>query len=160
MFERLTKFGLGRREETSRTDLAAKGRWENEGGASVPVPAAVATTTVAAEAIHAQATSNALDARQVELMTMTSSDGRPPARWQRVLEWRWFGVGTMVLIFSTAIWMVITGVSGGAIAAGVAFGVLLLVGAIPVLGAGVLRGQEERSAHKRARTERQESRAR
>lgn len=88
-------------------------------------------------------------------MTLASSDGRPPTKPQRMLEWRWFGVGAAVIIAGIATWIVIAGVNWGAIVVGLTLGVLLLVGASPVLAAGLLRGREERAARTTARLERQ-----
>lgn len=87
-------------------------------------------------------------------MTMISTDGRPPSRWQRMSEWRWLGMGAILLVAGVATWMAIKGVSWGAVGVGAALGVLLLVSASPVLGAGLMRGKEERDARKIARSER------
>lgn len=140
-------------------ETVAVGRWENEGGAAPASPSDVAMRRIESESAT-RATSDALDKRQYDLMTIASSDGRPPPRWQRIIVWRWFGVGATALIAVIVIALAITGVSIGAVVAGGALGILFLVGAIPVLAAGALRGGEERAARKQARAERQVSRSR
>lgn len=149
----------GQEPRTVRAGLAAAGRWENEGGAR-PETSPV-TTPLASSGAHVETpthgTGSALDARQDELMTIASSDGRPPPRRLRMIEWRWFGVGAVLVIAGLATWIVIKGVSLGAVVAGLALGVLLLVAASPVWGAALLRGREERAARKTAQIERHES---
>lgn len=93
-------------------------------------------------------------------MALTSSDGRPPSRGLRLKEWRWLGVAAFVLLGGLALWISIEGVSSGAVIAGVAIAAMLLLGATPVLGAGLMRGSEERSAYRKARTERRHHHAR
>ena len=100
------------------------------------------------EPARAPTTSSALDARQDNVMAVVSIDGRPPSRPQRILEWRWVGIGGGLLIAAIAGWMLIKGVSLIAAVAGLAIGVLLLVGAIPVLAAAHLRVREERAARR------------
>jgi hypothetical protein len=162
MFDRLIRREPGMARRTSRADLSARGRWENEGGARPET--SPATTAVVAARVDveppAESASIALDTRQDELMTLASSDGRPPTRPQRVLEWQWVGLGAILIIAVIATWIVIKGVSWTAVGVGLALGVLLLVGASPVLAAGLLRGQEERAARKSARLERQGGRGR
>jgi amino acid transporter len=87
-------------------------------------------------------------------MTVTSADGRPPSRWQRLAEWRWLGIGAALILAAIVTWIAIRGVSAVSVAAGIGLIVLLLVGASPVLGAGLLRGTEERAARRNARLER------
>lgn len=99
------------------------------------------------------ATSKALDDRGDELMSLASSEGRPPTRWLRMMEWRWFGIGMLLITAITVTWLAIQGVSLGTVAAGLVFALVLLAAASPVLGAGLLRGREERAARKAARVE-------
>ena len=162
MFDRLIKYGSDLTGRTPRAELSAAGRWENEGGAR-PNPAPATTVVVSSPAEQpapTAAASIALDARQDKIMEIVSSDGRPPSHPRRVLEWRWVGLGAVVLTVGIVAWMLIAGVSLGAIGASLAIGVLLLVGASPVLAAGLLRGKEERTARRIARRERRQSRDR
>lgn len=159
MFARLMKHvasRTGRSGSASRADLTARGRWENEGGAGPEVPVAETAVAVvpAEQEVPAAAVPSAVDVRQDKIMTLTSSDGRPPSRWQRMTGWRWLGVGAILLVAGVATWMAVKGVSLGAVAVGAALGVLLLVSASPVLWAGLMRGQEQRTARKIARSER------
>ena len=87
-------------------------------------------------------------------MAITSSDGRPPSRRRRMLEWRWFLVAGVAITAGAVIALAVTGVGPRAIVAGIAFALALLIGASPVLAAGLLRGKEERKVGEHARFER------
>jgi hypothetical protein len=82
------------------------------------------------------AASTPLDARQDQLMTNTSSDGRPPPRWLRLTEWRWSAVAAILILAGITTWVAFNGVALATALATLAFAVLLLVGASPVLAAG------------------------
>jgi hypothetical protein len=96
--------------------------------------------------------SPAIDARQDQIMTVESSDGRPPPKRLRIAEWSWFVVGTVVIVVATTIWIVARGVSLEAILAGVV-GVAIVVGVNPAVWAGLKRGREERAARTQAQIE-------
>jgi hypothetical protein len=129
------------------------GQWENEGGARlVPVPATLIAPAVVMDSL-------VVHARQDEVMAVTSTDGRPPTHRRRVFEWRMFALGAGLIIVGCSIWVAVRGVSFFAVVAGLTMGVLLLVGASPVLGAGMLRGKEERAARQAVRLDRQGRRA-
>lgn len=158
MFDRRITVITGRERPTG-SDSAGEGRWENEGGAGSVTSGAGTHSTLRRGRAEAatRAASDALDARQDELMTQASSEGRPPPRRQRMIEWRWLGLGAIVIIAGITTWILVRGVSPGAVAVGLTLSLLLVVGgASPVLVAGMLRGREERAARREARLERQE----
>ncbi len=93
-----------------------------------------------------------LDKRQQEVMARLSTDGRPPGHWLRTVEWRWLAILAGVLVVGVAAWSV-WALNTWTILAGLALVVLMLVAASPVWGAGLLRGQEERIARKKAKAE-------
>jgi hypothetical protein len=93
----------------------------------------------------------ALDARQDKLMSKESVDGAPPSHALRRHEWRWLGIAIAALLMGAAAWALIRGVSAGAVIGfGLVSAILLLVAGAPVLGAGLLRGKEERTAKAKA----------
>jgi hypothetical protein len=96
--------------------------------------------------------SPAVDARQDELMTVESSDGRPPPKRLRMAEWSWFVIGAVVIVVATTIWIVARGISLEAVLAGIV-GVAIVVGVNPAVWAGLKRGREERAARKQAQVE-------
>lgn len=100
-----------------------------------------------AEQVSAQ-----LDRDQEDVMSARSSDGRPPPSTLMRNEWRWFAIGVGLLFAALVVWMVVSRASTGSVAAGVAYVALLIAAASPVIGAGLLRGGEERAAHKAVRT--------
>lgn len=88
-----------------------------------------------------------LDRDQEDVMSTISTDGRPPPSELRRSEWRWFGIGAILILIALVVWIVASGASMASIFAGLAYGIALLAAASPVLGAGLLRGGEERTAH-------------
>ncbi len=101
--------------------------------------------------VQQQEAATQLDQSQEDVMAARSSDGRPPPSKLMRKEWRWFGIGGVLVFFALMTWMVVSRASTGSVVAGVAYVVLLLAAASPVLGAGLLRGGEERAAHKTVR---------
>jgi hypothetical protein len=160
MFTRLFKQRAAPTPAARRADQAAAGRWENEGGAQAHPSSLDAVAAVQAQVATPLRVFDAPGARQDELMSTISSDHRPPLARLRRLEWRLLGVFAALGIVAWVVWVSIVGISVGAVVGGLAVGVLLLVGASPVLGAGLLRGQEERAARKSVRRERQARRTR
>ncbi len=138
-----------------RDRKAVEGRWENEGGATPadrsdqplqalpPIDVPAPTQAAAVE----------LDELQDEIMTAGSSDGRPPTHKQRSIEWRWLGIGAIVVVVVAVVLVAIKGVGVGAIVLGILLGGLLLAAGSPVWIAGLMRGREERAARRVARHE-------
>lgn len=122
---------------------------------SVPTPLPSASTPLAPVRVEEtplpEGASTTQDNRQDTVMAILSTDGRPPSVRQRLSEWRWFGIGAIVILAGIVCWIVIQGVSLGVVVVALVLGVLLLVSATPVLAAGLLRGKEERVARKIAR---------
>ncbi len=139
--------------------VAAEARWENEGGATPnkAVHEPVAALHVLLDSAAVATATSALDNRQDELMTLTSSDGQPPARWLRLVEWRLLTVGGALILGGAVAWMAISRVRIEYIAAGAGFVFLLMFAASPVIGAALQRGREERAARGSARAERGET---
>jgi hypothetical protein len=130
---------LGRDDVT-----AVVGRWENEGGAGRrgrPLWRRVFPRL-------------SLDDRQDQLMGAASSEGSPPAKWLRVVEWRWFGIGAAAVVVAFGGWVVLAEVGAGTIVPAVGYAMLMLCAASPVLVAGLMRGGEERAARRVAVAER------
>lgn len=98
--------------------------------------------------------SAALDTRQDTLMTDNSADGRPPARRVRRFGWTFLAIAAASIILAAVAWAITHKISTGA---AVGFSVLvvsmIVLGAAPVLGAGLLRGREGRTANKQARAQ-------
>lgn len=121
------------------------GRWENEGGAgrrgARPLWRRVFPRL-------------SLDDRQDQLMGAASSEGRPPAKWLRAVEWRWFGLGAVIVVVAFGAWVVLAEVSAGTVVPAVGYAMLMLCAASPVLVAGLMRGGEERAARRVAVAER------
>lgn len=92
--------------------------------------------------------------RQDHLMAVESVEGRPPSHRWRLAEWRWMLiVGPVIVILGVSI-AIALGAGPAAIAVGVVMSVgSLLLAGWPVLGAGILRGQEEDAARKKAVTD-------
>jgi hypothetical protein len=89
--------------------------------------------------------------RSDQLMAGQSVDGQPPSHGRRMRDWKFLAViaGTLLFLavaFAIARAMAITEIAIGAVL--LVFAVLL--GGWPVIGAGLLRGKEERSARKEA----------
>ncbi len=144
---------------THKADAAAtKGHSDNEGGSSVrPTPQ---TPVAALSPAAGDSTSDAIDDRQDDLMSVTSSEGRPPPRRTRMVQWRWFGAVAVLLIAGVVTWFFIDGMGTRVLVIALAFTLLLIGGASPILGAGLLRGKEERAARRRASVQLQPSQRR
>ena len=148
-------------------DNEAQDRWANEGGAAPPPPLRP-TTPIPIESslgridepVLTKEATNALDERQQEIMTVESTDRQPPSRRQRAIGWRWFGAGALLLITAAATWIGIQGLSAQVAIGGIVLAAVLVAGASPVLGAGLMRGTEERAAGREARIERRQAEAR
>jgi hypothetical protein len=83
-----------------------------------------------------------------ELMAVESPDGRPPPALMRRLEWAALGLATLAALL--AAWgLLATQPRSGAWL--VAWALVLLV-TVPVWGAALLRGREERRAAREAKT--------
>lgn len=150
------------RHRQPTSTLTAINRWENEGGAQpgghaqltilidvtvrVIQPAMLRDTSLIRAA--------ALDARQDDIMAAESSDGRAPTHTVRRFEWLMFALGATLALSGLIIWAAIAGIHGGTVIAAVAYTVLMLVGASPVLIAGLMRGKEQRAARAKAKGER------
>lgn len=91
-----------------------------------------------------------VDRKQDELMAKTSADGAPPEHDLRLSEWRWAAiiVPPTVLIALGAASMSVG--NPRAMLIGLAMIGVLALAAIPAWAAGLLRGREERIAHRRA----------
>ncbi|HMN39677.1 MAG TPA: hypothetical protein PKE29_02455 [Phycisphaerales bacterium] len=148
MLERLFKPGPTDTQREPPSTLVSTGRWENEGGARPDA------ASVAGMAPGLASDASALDSRQDAVMAVISSDGRPPTHRQRTFDWRMLAIGAGLVIVGFSVWIAVKGVSVFAVVTGMSIGVLLLVGASPVLAAGVLRGKEERAARTIVRLER------
>lgn len=138
-------------------DKAAEKRWENEGGAMATSADAAArpTSELSANAGRVQREiTRGLDDRQDALMAVTSSDGRPPSRRERIVGWHRLGVGAAIAVAGIASWIVVQRVSPMTVAVGLAFGLMLVAAASPVWVAALLRGREERAAREVACSER------
>jgi len=99
------------------------------------------------------ATNAAVDALQDELMVNTSSDGGPPPRAWRLAGWHWVvAMIPVMLLIAATIWVAMTMGIAAAVTGFVVVSVLAAA-AVPVWGAGILRGKEERAAHVQARVE-------
>ena len=95
----------------------------------------------------------AVDERQDEIMTERSSDGRPPPKRLRTVEWWAAGaVGVLVLIVVASV-MAARGFSAGTIAVVLGVGLVMMGAAWPAWTAGLMRGREERQARDRAHHE-------
>ncbi|MBX3379581.1 MAG: hypothetical protein KF805_05775 [Phycisphaeraceae bacterium] len=88
-----------------------------------------------------------VDQVQEEVMAATSPDGRPPqlagvrAGWRRMAI-----IGLLAAVAAVALLFATLGLSAGLLATILLAGYVALT--VPVWGAGLLRGQEERAAHR------------
>ncbi len=128
-------------------DTAATQEWENEGGAAGPacgVPEVVENRI--AFRSHATPTAAAMEAKQDEIMTVLSSDGPSPSRRWRLSGWHWLAIGVPVfLLVGGFVWAASD--AGIAVAvAGLVIVTVMVGAAVPVWGAGLFRGSEEREA--------------
>jgi Flp pilus assembly protein TadB len=108
---------------------------------------------LSSDPVSVEAKSDDLDARQEELMTSASSEWRPPHRKTRLKGWRWLAGAAIVLVLGVTTWAALDGVKLHEIGILAAFSVILMVAAVPVWGAGLLRGREERAARHEAEVE-------
>jgi len=106
---------------------------------------------VAPEPALTEKESDAVDARQVQLMASDSPEGRPPTPWLRRREWRWALAAALVLIIGGVAVALIRGISPGEIIGlSVVVVLLLSLGGAPVLAAGLFRAKEQRAARAKA----------
>ncbi len=91
-----------------------------------------------------------VDELQDELMSIHSSDGRPPPRRLRVAEWRWVVILVPIVLLCIAGWAVSRQLDVGTILGGLVLVVALVAAGAPVWGAGLMRGSEEREARREA----------
>lgn len=90
-----------------------------------------------------------VDARQDELMKEESPEGRPPTHAARVFGWKRLLYGGAALIVIAVVWSLSRGVTThDVIGFAVATALVLILGAWPVMTAGLLRGKEEAKARK------------
>lgn len=88
-----------------------------------------------------------VDAVQREVMAAISPDGRPPELAEARSGWKRLAVvGMIVAIVGVAVLFITLGPAAGGLASILLVGYIALT--VPVWGAGILRGQEERVAHK------------
>lgn len=155
LFGRRERWTALRTRRVDQVQRAAVSVWENEGGSLDEAPATPRSDVrlQPSALIETAASKSALDDRQDALMAATSSDGRPPSHSTRMLEWRWLLIGAGLLMVFGIAWIALSGVSGEAVVAALAYGLLLMMGSSPVWAAAVLRGQEERSARRTATKE-------
>ena len=147
---------------SSSDDGNGPGRWENEGGArrvEVPPPGvdeaapgrgAGSVQKGSARAISTPAQESAQDARQDGIMTAQSPDGRPPRRRLRRREWWWLIAGLLVVLTCGVVYAAVSGAEMMTVILAVVLVTALFGAAVPVWGAGLLRGREQRSAHRGA----------
>ncbi|MBL8746938.1 MAG: hypothetical protein JNK58_11350 [Phycisphaerae bacterium] len=90
-----------------------------------------------------------VDALEQDLMAVESPEGRPPARELRDAERR---VAAIVVPLVVLVPVIVIGLAAGARAAVAALiaALVLMCAAVPVWGAGLLRGSEHRRAHDEA----------
>jgi len=133
-----------------REDQASQQRWDNEGGATPHPAERTARPPGATGSISIIDHAATLDGRQDELMTIASTDGRPPSHRQRREGWRMLGACSAVLVTLAVLWEILGSSSTRMVIAPLAVLALVcvLIGANPVLWAGLLRGREERSARR------------
>jgi len=87
-----------------------------------------------------------VDAVQREVMTAISPDGRPPDLARARTGWKQLAVvGLVVAIVGISVLFITLGPTAGGLASILLVGYIALT--VPVWGAGLLRGQEERVAH-------------
>ncbi len=87
-------------------------------------------------------------------MTKDSADGRPPTHGTRLFGWKLLAIIFGSIAIAGVVWAVTQRTGIGVIVGFVALVVAMIVlGAAPVLGAGLLRGKEERTANKQARNQ-------
>ena len=90
-----------------------------------------------------------VDVRQDELMKEESPEGRPPTRAAREFGWQRLLYGGSALIVIAVVWSLLRGVTAhDVIGFAVAVVLVLVLGAWPVMTAGLLRGKEEAKARK------------
>lgn len=88
-----------------------------------------------------------VDAVQREVMAAISPDGRPPELAAARSGWKQLAiVGMVVAIVGVVVLFITLGPAAGGLASILLVGYIALT--VPVWGAGILRGQEERVAHK------------
>jgi len=115
-----------------------------------PMSPALGDALVVKDADANSAHPTRVDDRQEELMSVLSTDGRPPNRVKLQSAWRWFALGAAVLAVGALAVAIMKGASGSTLIVGFIGVVAVLIAAAPVWGAGVLRGSEERAARKQA----------
>lgn len=92
-----------------------------------------------------------VDAIQEEVMTVISPDGRPPEPAKARSEWKWlFLIGIPLGLICIGIMLVKLGLAAGLLATALLLGYVALT--VPVWGAGLLRGKEERIAREVAQS--------
>jgi hypothetical protein len=134
-------------------------RWENEGGAGGPAGFAAPGRSAGGHERAERAAPRpegtpaqeaAQDVRQDRIMTAESPDGRPPTHGQRRREWWWLGGGLTLLLAGGIVYAAVTGAQAITVVLVVVFLAALVAAAVPVWGAGLLRGREQRSAQRGA----------
>ena len=125
---------------TPRPAGEAVNRWETEGGRPAPEEQEAVVRPDAAREEKVE------DVRE-ELMAMESPEGRPPPATMRRIEWGALGLATVAALI--AAWGLLTMQPRSAPWL-VAWALVLLV-TVPVWGAALLRGREERRAAREAK---------
>jgi hypothetical protein len=92
-----------------------------------------------------------VESRTRDTLAETTNDGGGPTRRFRMLEWRWIGLGAIVIAGAIVVAMVAFGLNAGTVGAGLAYAAFLVLGgASPAVLVCLARWRDERAARRRA----------
>lgn len=138
-------------------ETAATQEWDNEGGATAPARPAVVVNRIVFQSA-APSGGEAVEAKQDQIMTVISSDGASPSRRWQLTGWHWLAIGVPVLMLVGGFVWAVSAAGVGMALAGLVVVVVMFGAAVPVWGAGLFRGGEEREAKVEAQAEVREER--
>lgn len=133
-------------------ETAATQEWDNEGGATAPARPAVVVNRIVFQSASPPETT-AVEAKQDEIMTVKSSEGASPSRRWRLTGWHWIAIAVPVLMLVGGFVWAVSAAGVGMALAGLVVVVVMFGAAVPVWGAGLFRGGEEREAKVEAQAE-------
>lgn len=141
---------------TSSMNRAATPNWEREGEVT-PSESSTHDPVAAAQLVKSDSVAPAqiesVDALQDKLMIAKSSEGASPSRRWRLSGWHWLAVVVpLIAAIGGVVWVALA-VGIGTALAGMVLLAVMVGAAVPVWGAGLFRGTEEREAKVEAKAE-------
>lgn len=139
-------------------EVPALDRWEDDGGRPAPArtsPVRRMVSWARAYGARVRAPHSTVELRTRDILAKETNEGGGPPRRFRAKEWRWLGLGAIVISGAVVLGLIAMGARVETVGVGVAYAAILFIGGTsPAIIACFLRGRAERMARRRAAKER------